>query len=142
MRMSMIAFTVLLAANYATAAKPPDPGRELRDHLRGTKWQWDGGGGEAVTFADNGYVENVGWGKRGLITRWTVIDKRTVLLRIERGRTRDLHAVLMFNRRMTSYDAFNFHGGARLQTSKRWSKADTGPTKSMYRYKSIRADED
>lgn len=142
MRMSVIAFTVLLAANYATAAERPDPGRELRNHLRGTKWQWDGDGGEAVTFADNGYVENVGWDKRGLITRWDVIDKRTVLLRIERGRTHDLYAVLMFNRDMTSYHAFNFHGGARLQTSKRWSKADMGLNRRMDRYKSTRADAD
>ena len=142
MRMPLIAFTVLLAADYATAVEPPDPGRELRNRLRGTKWQWDGGGGEAVTFADNGYVENVGWDRRGLITRWDVIDKRTVLLRIERGRAHDLYAVLTFNRDMTSYQAFNFHGGARLRTSKRWSRADRGPKRSRDRYKSTRADAD
>ena len=142
MRMSVIALMVVLAANVASVAESADHCRPLREYLRGTKWQWDGDGGEAVTFADTGYVENVGWDKRGLITRWDVIDKRTVLLRVERGRTHDLYAVLTFNRDMTSYHAFNFHGGARLQTSKRWSKADTGPNRSMKRYKSTCADAD
>ncbi len=127
MRMSVIALMGLLAANVASAVESADPCRPLREHLRGTKWQWDGGGGEVVTFADSGYVEHEGWNKRGLITRWDVVDRRTVLLRIERGRSHDLYAVLKFDDDMTSYNGFNFHGGARLKTSLRWSTEDTGP---------------
>lgn len=68
-------------------------------------------------FRDNGYVEHGGWTRRGLITRWDVIDRRTVLLRIERGRTRDLCALLVFDEEISSYDGFNYHGGARLKAS-------------------------
>lgn len=88
----------------------------LNTRLLRTKWQWNGGG-EVITFSDSGYVENDEWQQRGLVTRWTVIDKRTVLLNIECGRANDLFAVLTFNDAMTAYDGFNFHCGGRLRLS-------------------------
>ena len=98
---------------------------ELNQHIRGTKWQWDGNGGEVVVFAANGYIEHEGWTQRGLVTRWEVIDKRTVRLTIERGRTQDKYAFLIFNDDITSYGGINFHRGDKLHTS---TRLDNGTT--------------
>jgi hypothetical protein len=119
MRVYVIAVCLLLSVASAGMARQVDPGRELRLRLRGTRWQWDGAGGEVIVFGDNGYIEHEGWACRDLITRWDVIDRRTVLLRIERGREQDLYSVLVFNEDMTSYGGFNFHGAARLKASTR-----------------------
>ena len=131
MRTYLPALSLVLLASWTGAARQDDPGRELRKHLRGTKWQWDGGGGEIVVFGDNGYVGHEGWTRRGLITRWDAIDKRAVLLRIERGRTRDLYAVLTFNDKTTAYDGFNFHGSSRLKTSTRLHTETSGPNQQV-----------
>jgi hypothetical protein len=131
MRTYLVALSLLLPASWAGAAEEDDPGHELREHLRGTTWQWDGGGGEVVVFGDNGYVDHEGWTQRGLVTRWDVIDKRTALLRIERGRADDLYAVLVFKDDLSSYEGFNFHGGARLKTSTRLQKKGDGPNRQV-----------
>ncbi|MHC4596960.1 MAG: LamG domain-containing protein [Planctomycetota bacterium] len=117
MRRYLVALSVLLLAGSVRAAEQGDAGRELRRHLRGTKWQWDGGTGETVVFGDNGSVETDGWTRRGLITRWEAVDRRTVLLQVVRGRPQDLYALLVFDNDMSSYDGFNFCGGTRLNAS-------------------------
>ncbi|MCP4262534.1 MAG: LamG domain-containing protein [Planctomycetes bacterium] len=117
MRVLFVILSLLIFGASGKAGAQDDAGCKLRKHLRGTMWQWDGSGGEVVRFVDNGYVKHEGWTRRKLITRWDVIDRRTVLLRIERGRNHDLYALLMFNDEITAYDGFNFHGGSRLKTS-------------------------
>ena len=117
MRAYLTVVWVLLSVASASAANSLDPGRELRRHLRGTMWQWDGAGGEVVVFADDGYMRHEGWTDRHLVTRWDVIDRRTVLLTVESGRAQDLYSILVFNEDMTSFDGFNFHGETRLEAS-------------------------
>ena len=94
-----------------------DSGKQLNEHIANSLWQWDGDGGEKIFFNGNGYIENQVWTSRQLITRWETIDRRTVLLEIESGRTRDLYAVLVFSEDLSSFNGFNFHGGSRLNTS-------------------------
>ncbi len=94
-------------------------GRQLAEHITNSLWQWDGAGGEKITFNANRLVENEGWTARKLVTRWQVIDRRTVLFEIESGRSRDSYAVLTFNEDMSSFDGFNFHGQTRIKPSLR-----------------------
>lgn len=91
---------------------------DLRAALTDTVWQWDGGGGETVVFRADGTIAHAGWTERGLVTGWEVIDRRTVLLEIERGRIHDLYAVLMFKDDLSSFDGVNFSGGSRLKRSR------------------------
>lgn len=119
MKTCFVVATAILLTGLFSATGNPDANKELRERLRGTQWQWDGGGGEVVTFKADGYIEHEGWTESGLLTRWDVIDRRTVLLRIERGRDRDRYAVLTFNDDMTSYDGYNFHGCKKLAASRR-----------------------
>ena len=79
--------TVLLLATVypATCTGSEDPCETLRARLCDSLWQWDGPGGEQVFFKRNGYIEHVVWTRRGLITRWQAIDRRTVLQQIERA---------------------------------------------------------
>ena len=114
MRMYLVTLGLMLFCSLVSASEQD---YELNQHIRGTKWQWDGNGGEVVVFAANGYVEHEGWTQRGLVTRWEVIDKRTVRLTIERGRTQDKYAFLIFNDDITSYGGINFHRGDKLHTS-------------------------
>lgn len=94
-----------------------DSRKQLKDHIANSLWQWDGDGGEKIFFNGNGYIEHPGWTSRRLVTRWETIDRRTVLLEIESGRTRDLYAVLVFSEDLSSFNGFNFHGGSRLKRS-------------------------
>lgn len=96
-----------------------DSGEQLKEDITNSLWQWDGDGGEKITFNGNGYIEHPGWTSRRLVTRWEAIDRRTVLLEIESGRTRDVYAVLVFSEDLSSFDGFNFHGGSRLKRSLR-----------------------
>lgn len=86
--------------------------------LAGSRWQWDGPNGEEVVFQPDGYVEHPGWSARGLVTRWEAIDRRAVLFEIERGRTQNLYAVLVFSDDVKTFSGYNF-GGLRLLESRR-----------------------
>jgi hypothetical protein len=113
--------TVLLLSGCQTVSSPPQPatGQELREHLLGTRWQWDGTAGEIITFKEDGFIECKEWTRRGLFTSWVVIDRRTVLLTIERGRDNDRYAVLTFNDDMSAFNGFDFHRAGKLATSRR-----------------------
>ena len=124
----MILVTCLILAACATTSQPMvgsmsvkgqscGSREELKEHVTSFLWQWDGDVGEKIIFNGNGYIEHPGWTRRGLVTKWEVIDRRTVLLEIESGRSRDLYAVLVFSEDMSSFEGFNFHGGARLRKS-------------------------
>lgn len=128
MKTVFLIICILLAGLQCTVAAENAYTHELRQYLNNTLWQWDGDGGETVFFNENGGVENDGWTKRHLITRWEVIDRRTVLLKIERGRSRDLYAILTFKEDLSSFDGWNFHGGSRIKVSyeiKDWQAGQT-----------------
>ena len=113
---------ILAAMQLALGAENGPPTTELLSHITNSRWQWDGTGGEAVVFKEDGYVEHDGWTRRGLLTRWQVIDRRTVLLKIEKGRARDLYAVLMFNEDFSSFEGLDFHNGSKVRSSQRADK--------------------
>ena len=102
--------------------KTHDSEVQLKEHIINSHWQWDGDSGEEILFKGNGYVEHPGWIGRRLVTRWEVIDRRTVLLEIESGRTKDIWAVLVFSDDISSFTGFNFHGGSRIVRSLRLDK--------------------
>lgn len=91
----------------------------LAGRLNDTFWQWDGPYGETILFQADGTVEHAGWTGRGLVTRWEAIDRRTVLLIIDKGRTQDLYAVLMFDEAVSAFAGYNFHYGTRLEVSRK-----------------------
>ena len=108
-----------LAGSTSESGQGHDSGEQLKEHITNSLWQWDGDGGEKITFNGKGYVDHPGWTRRRLVTRWEVIDRRTVLLEITSGRTRDCYAALVFNEDISSLEGFNFHGGTRLKRSRR-----------------------
>jgi len=92
---------------------------DLRKHIEGALWQWDGGHGEKILFGKDGYIQHPGWTARGLVTKWTIVDCRTVLLEVEKGRTNDVYAVLLFSNDCSSYAGYNFLKGYRLRLGRR-----------------------
>ena len=78
----------------------------LRVALTGSVWQW-GTDGDLV-FRKDGYVGHKGWEAGGLVTRWEVLDRRTVMLEIERGREKNIHEILVFSESIGEYTAFGF----------------------------------
>ncbi len=108
-----------LADSTSRNGKGYDSGKQLKEHITNSLWQWDGDGGEQIIFNGNGYIEHQGWTSRRLVTRWEAIDRRTILFEIDSGRKRDVYAVLVFSENLSSFDGFNFHGGSRLKRSLR-----------------------
>lgn len=82
----------------------------LWHRVANTSWQWDGSSGETVLFGSDGYVQQSGWAARGLITKWTIVDCHTIVLRVEKGRDRDLYAILLFDDDFSSFAGYNFYG--------------------------------
>jgi hypothetical protein len=130
----LIGLILVSIGNYAGGKESSDLGCELREHLQGTKWQWDGGGGEFIMFS-KGASTCGEWSlaKDGLIVSWDAIDTRTVLLSLVRGRTNDLLAVLVFNGDMTSYTGFAFKGGVRLKQNIRLQPERSGAPQPQHR---------
>jgi hypothetical protein len=83
----------------------------LEHKLDGTLWHW---GDDFVRFGSDGNVENSGWTSRGLVTKWKVIDTRTVLLTIVHGRSIDLYAILTFDQNANTYAGWGFEKGKPL----------------------------
>jgi hypothetical protein len=112
--------TLALITSILTGqARQVESRENLQLHIIGTAWEWDGNYGETISFKKDGFIKHPVWSKRGLITSWQVIDTRTVLLKVEKGRSRDLFAVLTFSEDYASFSGFNFHGGAKLRLSKK-----------------------
>jgi hypothetical protein len=80
----------------------------LEKSLKGTIWEWDTNG--SIRFQPDGIVMNSGWTAKGLVASWKVIDRRTVLLCIERGRNENRYAILTFSPNVDSYSGYNFGG--------------------------------
>lgn len=127
MKKTIITSVIILAAIISLAAEEKkDPTSQLKKELTETTWQWDGDGGEEVHFQKNGFIEHPGWTKRGLKTQWIVIDKRTVLFKIVKGRNSDRYAILTFNENMTAYNGHIFHHGMGIKLSRKIDKHPIG----------------
>ncbi len=130
--LALVSIAMLVVLQPAVGGEDNDPACELRAHVTNTQWQWDGDRGETIVFRENHYIEHEGWTKRGLITRWEAIDRRTILLKIERGRPGDLYAILVFKSDLSAFDGFNFHGSRLLASHKTevkrsWSEKHPAP---------------
>ncbi|MEM9480070.1 MAG: hypothetical protein AAGA58_10495 [Verrucomicrobiota bacterium] len=102
--------SVLAIGDEIQAAKTYTSEYSLADGLKGTTWQWSGSNKEKIYFASNGIIKQEGWEKRGLETTWEVIDRRTVLLRVTKGRDQNLHAILLFAESAKGFTGFDFDG--------------------------------
>jgi hypothetical protein len=100
----------------ATHLRPADvtTKEDLHRYLSGTSWVWGN-----ATLKPDGTVEAKEPGWVGLVIRWEAVDRRTVVLRIEQGRDRDLMAVLTFAEDLTEFRGFDFNGKDRLPAYKR-----------------------
>ncbi len=119
MRKIAIAALVLVSTIISIQAEHPPAHEELQSRIIGTSWEWDGNAGEPICFQADGSIGHPGWSDRGLITSWQVTDTKTILLKVEKGRSRDLYAILTFSDDYASFSGFNFHGGAKLQISRK-----------------------
>jgi hypothetical protein len=68
-----------------------------------------------MTLKPDGSLECKGW---DFVVRWEVIDRRTVVFFIEKGRDTNRVAVLMFAEDLSEFRGFDFHG-PKLPVSKR-----------------------
>jgi hypothetical protein len=99
--------------------KPPRPEavldrEDLAAFLAGTEWDWDG-----LRFKADGYVAQPNWQAAGLVTRWEAVDRRTVVLVIEKGRNHNRYAVLTFFGDLGEFAGFDFHSKGRMEPKKR-----------------------
>lgn len=118
MRKITIAVLVLFVIIISIRAEQSPEREELQGRIIDTVWEWNGSSDESIYFQPDGYIGHTGWSERGLITSWQVIDAKTVFLKVEKGRSRDLYAILTFSDDCTSFSGYNFHGGAKLRISR------------------------
>ena len=90
---------------------------ELQNFLNESIWIWAKGGD--LHFKKDGHIGHAGWEAAGFLMRWEVIDRRTVILEIERGRDHDLHAILTFSENLEEFTGFDFQGKIRMEPNKR-----------------------
>ena len=88
---------------------------DLQKYLSGTSWIW----GDSFRFKPDGHVEVKDWDSRGLVTKWEAVDRRTVVLTIEKGRDSNRIAVLTFSEKLTEFTGYDFDGKNRIPPSKR-----------------------
>lgn len=89
----------------------------LKKVLMGTRWNW---GNKPLVFQADGYANHPDWDSTRSATRWEAIDRRTVVLIVERGRGNDRYAILEFSEKLDEYKGYGFDNAARLTTSKRF----------------------
>ncbi|WP_020475300.1 hypothetical protein [Zavarzinella formosa] len=90
---------------------------DLKKFLAGTQWEWGGDGD--ITLKADGYVDQPRWTTMGLVTQWEAIDRRTVLLTIEKGRNHNLLSVLSISENLDSYSARAFDRREIMDSKKR-----------------------
>jgi|GEM_PF-4755026 len=88
---------------------------DLRRILSGTSWVW----GEGLKLKPDGYVEQKDWQSGGLVTKWEAVDRRTVVLWIEKGRNENRYAILMFSEDLTDFQCFDFNGKDRITVKRK-----------------------
>ena len=86
----------------------------LKHRLDGTLWHWDN---DFIRFESDGTVKNAERASRGIATQWKVIDTRTVMLSILKGRRDNMTAILTFSPKADSYSGWGYDG-ERLPTNK------------------------
>ncbi|HVT82306.1 MAG TPA: hypothetical protein VHM90_16810 [Phycisphaerae bacterium] len=85
----------------------------LRAGVEGTTWLW-GEENVQVRLDKDGTAHNDIWDSKGLVTLWEPIDRRTVLLRVDKGRDNDRYAVMCFSEDLQEYDGWDFLPNKRL----------------------------
>jgi hypothetical protein len=103
------------ADEAAPPRAPTPPKAALRKALVGTRWNWNG---VPMTLHADGYVRNADWEANRLVTRWEAVDRRTVVLVVEKGRARDYYAVLEVSEKLDEFGGYGFDG-KRLKAAKR-----------------------
>jgi hypothetical protein len=77
---------------------------DLQRHLSDTFWLL----GDGTKLRADGLVENRGWA--AFVTSWKAIDRRTVVLVIEKGRNDNKLAILTFSEDLTHFTGYDFNG--------------------------------
>jgi len=85
----------------------------LRKGIEGSTWLW-GDENVLVRLDKDGTAHNDIWDSKGLVTLWEPIDRRTVLLRVDKGRDNDRYAVMCFSEDLQEYDGWDFLPNKRL----------------------------
>jgi hypothetical protein len=93
------------------AGRKVESKEELKTEVSGSTWAWWTGPDEEVRLQPDGKVSHNNWNKLGFVIRWEAIDRRTVLLVIEKGnRDNNLVAVMALSEDMTKYTGYGFEG--------------------------------
>jgi hypothetical protein len=79
---------------------------DLQKFLPETTWTLDGG----LTFKPDGSVVVKQWAEDGLVTKWEVVDRRTVVIIVEKGRDTNRTVVITFSEDLTEFGGFLFDG--------------------------------
>jgi len=87
----------------------------LKKALGGTKWKWDE---SPLILQSDGLAKHPGWDASKIVTKWEVVDRRTVILIIEKGRNINRYAILEFSESLDEFKGFDFEQG-RLEVKKR-----------------------
>jgi hypothetical protein len=105
--------------NTAATFGKPLPSAEGKDELRrtlsGTTWDWDDG----LTLKADGSVDQKTWAASGLVARWEVVDRRTVVIIVDKGRNVNRVTVLTFSEDLSSFAGIGFEGDRMDQKKKK-----------------------
>lgn len=108
---------------FRAAHAPPKPTVEAATHgelqkaLADTTWTLDGG----MKLKADGYVQCKLWESAGLAVKWEAVDRRTVVIVIEKGRDTNRTMAITFSEDLTEFGGFMFDG-KRMPVQKRTSK--------------------
>ncbi len=94
-----------------------DTKAELAHYMEETEWAWSER--SSLFFLADGVAAQPEWAKSGLATKWTAIDRRTIVLTLIKGRNNDKVCVLTFNEELTEMGGFGFEGTEFTSTMKR-----------------------
>jgi hypothetical protein len=88
---------------------------DLQKYLTETAWTL----GDGLRFKSDGHVEQKFWASGNLVVRWEAIDRRTVLLRVEKGREENRYEILTFAEDLSEFGGYEFNGKDRVSSCKR-----------------------
>ncbi len=87
---------------------------DLKQYLGNTTWAVD----MDFTLKPDGSTTQKNWESRGLVVRWEVVDRRTIVLFITKGRNSNLTATYTFSEDLSEFHGFQFDG-SRVAAAKR-----------------------
>ncbi|MSR52185.1 MAG: hypothetical protein EXS09_02720 [Gemmataceae bacterium] len=111
-----------LASGSGTTNQPTRD-EELYKALSGTQWAW----GQGVEFQTDMNAVNADWKTAGFTMRWDPIDRRTVVVNLERGRGNNRLAVLTFSDDLKQFNGYEFERLNRLNIVNRKGEAAGAP---------------